>query len=389
MNVMQFLGGLLAQIHSAYGDYWTALSHPQFTRFHFIWLLPVLLYLVALWGKRQITIRHSTLAPHTGTRSWSTIIVLGYVFLALSVINLDLALMGPTVPETTVQRLVQTRNVCVLNDNSGSMSTVLEDNVKELTDDEAKAKAHNDPTAVTVDSGNSFKLFVPGSDKKDEAPHKMTRAEGAQLAARYLIRHRMTEDPMNTDRFCLMRFDDDLYMMAPLTNDKLVLMLRTVHITENVGGGTNFIVALQKAYDYMMAPGVVSPGGVRVVIFNTDGYDSIDPDKRAQFIAMYKEAHIKLYVIGLGEGWKEGNELDLQKFADELHKADPQSGIVFRASNPGQMQKAMEKIDELERAQEIFETQQINREVDYAFILGALSFAILFFVAASLARRIP
>ena len=46
-----------------------------------------------------------------------------------------------------------------------------------------------------------------------------------------------------------MRFDDDLYIMAPLTDDKIVLTLRTAQIA-NTSGGTNFVVALQKAYDY-------------------------------------------------------------------------------------------------------------------------------------------
>ncbi len=91
-----------------------------------------------------------------------------------------------------------------------------------------------------------------------------------------------------------MRFDDDdLYIMAPLTDDKIVLTLRTAQIA-NTSGGTNFVVALQKAYDYYVHN--TPDTSVRVLIMNTDGFDSIDPQKRADFIQRYKEAHIKFYV---------------------------------------------------------------------------------------------
>jgi hypothetical protein len=387
MNFFQFAGGLWLQAASTFHDYWNALLHPDYVRPLLFLAFPVLLFLATLWGKRQITIRHSSLVPHQGTYSWSLLTGLAYLFLVLCLAHLNVAISGPQVADSMVQHLMNTRDICVVNDSSGSMLTVLKDGVKEVSDDEAKAT--NDPKAVTVDSGNNNKLFVGGNKEADpNAP--LTRIRGAQLAARYLIRHRMSTDPYNTDRFCLMRFDDDLYELAPLTNDKVALMLRTTHITENVGGGTNFVVALKKAYDYFIANS--APDSTRVLVINTDGYDSIDPEKRKEDIALYKEAHIKLYVIGLGEGWTEQtpeNTLDLQKFADELHAADPTSGIVFKASNPGQMQKAMEAIDAQERSQEVFETVEKSRDVDGVFILASIFCGLIFLGLATAAGRIP
>ncbi len=167
-------------------------------------------------------------------------------------------------------------------------------------------------------------------------------------------------------------------------------MLRTTHITENVGGGTNFVVALKKAYDYLLAN--TGPASTRVLVMNTDGYDSIDPEKRKELIKLYIDAKIKFYVIGLGEGWKEqadGTKMDLQKFAEELNQADPTSGFVYRASNPGQMQKAMEAIDAQERSQEVWETLDTSRDVAYVFIIGAIACGIIFLGLASLAGRNP
>lgn len=386
MNISQLLGDSLALASNAFHDYWTAIAQPHVLHPGFIVFLPALLYLTFLWGKRQVSIRHSTLAPHTGTRSWSTLVALAYAALVLMVVHLNIAMMTPVVPQATVQHLKQTRNVCVANDFSGSMDAVLTDGAKELQEAQQRAQAANDPAALIIDSGTNDKLVVPGSGAASDPNKPMNRLQAAQMATRYFIGNRMTGDPSNTDRFCMMRFDDDLYLMAPLTDDKLVLLLRTAQIA-NTSGGTNFVVALQKAYEYFVNN--TSDNSTRVLIMNTDGYDAIDSQKRADFIQRYKEAHIKLYVIGLGDGWKEGNTLDLQKFADELHAADPTSGIVFRASNPGQMRLAMEKINELERAQEIYETLESNRDVDYAFIIGALGFALLFFGFATAASRVP
>lgn len=384
MNMTRYLGDSMALVANAYHDYWTAILHPHLLHPGLIVFMPVLLYLALMWGKRQVSIRHSTLSPHKGMRSWSTLLALSYASLILCVVHLNVAMMSPVVPQASVQHLKQTRNVCVANDFSGSMDAILTDGAKELAEDQIKAA--KDPASLIIDSGTNDKLLAPSGSTAVDPAKPMNRLQAAQMATRYFIRNRMTDDPSNTDRFCMMRFDDDLYLMAPLTDDKIVLMLRTAQIA-NTSGGTNFVVALQKAYEYFVQN--TSDTSTRVLIMNTDGFDAIDPQKRADFIQRYKEAHIKFYVIGLGDGWKEGNTLDLQKFADELHAADATSGIVFRASNPGQMKAAMEKINALEQAQEIYETLSLNRDVDYAFILGAIGFVLLFFGFVTAAGRVP
>lgn len=354
---------MIVGIASSFNDYWTALLHPQFSRAYLIVLLPILLYFVYLWGKRQVKIVHSTLSPHKGLKSWSTILVLAYLALSLGVVHLNVAAMGPQLTESTVQRTMQSRDVCHFHDSSGSMNTKLEDDAKELKDAEAKAEGK-------------------ATEKKE-----ITRIEGAQLAARFLIREGMSDDPNNTDRFCLFRFDDDAYPMAPLTSDKRVLMLRTVHITENVGGGTNFVAALGRMHSYFTT--YSQADSVRVAIMTTDGYDSIDEMKRKELISLFTQAKIRLYIIGLGDGWKPGNTLDLQKFADELNKADPKSGMVYPATNPGAMQKAIATIDALEKSHQIVESTPIFRDVDGVFIFAALGFFILFFGFATIAGRTP
>lgn len=365
-----------------------------FLRPYFIFALVLVVPIVFGWGYRQITLRHSSLEPHKGMRTFSLLVILASVCLALMTSSIVVATMGPKVAGQVVEHKAMIRKVCIQVDRSGSMTTTLDDGVKELSDDEAKA---NTTATVSVDDGGANKTsFSTGEKKEGEAPHQLTRAEGAQLAARYIIRHRMTDDPAETDHFCLMSFDDDTYMMAPLTNDKKVVLLRTAHITENVSGGTNFagpygyvtgIGPLQKAVDYFAENSGADT--VPVVIMITDGLDGIPEDRAKQLLEMFIQAKIHFYIIGLGDSWKEGNTLDLQKFADNLHARDKNNGLVFRASNPGAMQKAMETINRLEKAQEVVEDRPTYREVYGWFLLAAGIFGGLFIALAVLARRVP
>jgi hypothetical protein len=173
-------------------------------------------------------------------------------------------------------------------------------------------------------------------------------------------------------------------------------MLRTVHLKENVGGGTNFfgpgttdggIGPLQKAVDFFAK--YAGKDSVNVVIIVTDGEDGGDPVRIQQLLAEYKEAHLRLYVIGLGEDWTKNNTLDLQKFADAIHASDPTNGIVFPAQNPGQMNAAMETINRLEKAQEIIQLVQTYKETPFWFLLSTVLSAVLFVMFALFSYRLP
>lgn len=348
------------------------------------------------WAYRQITIRHSSLKPQKGLRTYSLLIMAASVCLALMTTNITIALMGPKVPDAKVEHIAVIRKVCLFIDRSGSMTAVLTEGAKELSEDEASAKAKANGPSVDNGSADKLSLNTGTGDTGEKADKDLTRIDAAQLAARYIIRNRMTDNPNETDQFCLMTFDTDTYMMAPLSNDKKVLLLRTTHITENVGGGTNFagpygyisgIGPLQKAADYFAAN--ASPDSVSVVILITDGEDGFPEDRKNQLLQLFKQQKLRFYVIGLGDGWKEGNNLDLQKFADAIHKEDPSNGLVFRASNPGAMRAAMETINKLEKAQEVVLDRQEYKETFQYFLYAAAVFGALFVLLALGARRVP
>ncbi|MDR3613187.1 MAG: hypothetical protein P4L53_06455 [Candidatus Obscuribacterales bacterium] len=368
-----------------------------------LWLMPVGIWAALFWGKRQISIKHSTLDPHQNlmgwrglTGRWSALLAVSYVCLLGFAVNLDLAMTVPTVPEASQIRLAKTRFVCIQKDSSGSMLTELLKGMAEKADQDAAAT--NDPSAVKVDNGGAEKFVV--QDQVKEQPKELkTRSDWATEVALYFIKRRMTMDLLNTDQVCLQRFDMDTYMVAPFSADKIALEMRVNHLNENVGGGTNFggptgfvtdVGPLQFAYDYFVHERKLHPDATFVDIMVTDGYDAIDPERRKELEDLFVAFGIKFYVIGLGDGWSDPTKpLDLEKFAKELNKADPKSGFVFRASEPGEMKRAMQKIDENEQHEEMVKTVQTHREVDDAFIAAALAFYLLYLVFASLAGRNP
>jgi len=348
------------------------------------------------WAHRQITIRHSSLKPQKGLRTYSLLVMAASVCLALMTTNLTIALMGPKVPDAKVEHIAVIRKVCLFIDRSGSMTAVLTEGAKELSEDEAAAKAKNGGT-VGGDGNDKLSLHTgDGEDTEGKADKDLTRIDAAQLAARYIIRNRMTDNPNETDQFCIWTFDTDSYNLAPLSNDKNALLRRATHITENVGGGTNFagpygyisgIGPLQKASDFFAK--YATPDSVSVVILITDGEDGFPEERKNQLLQLFKQQKLRFYVIGLGDGWKEGNNLDLQKFADAIHKDDPTNGLVFRASNPGAMRAAMETINKLEKAQEVVLDQQEYKEIFQYFLYAAAAFGALFVLLALAARRVP
>jgi hypothetical protein len=397
---MPFLVHALMRAYLFAADYFAVMrqfwSHPHFLHPWMALLLLLTPFVVWNWARRQITFRHPNLSTQEelSQRRGAVLIVAACAFLAATYACVVGATMFPVVPDKTVQHLVQTRNVCQFVDRSGSMQTVLKDGAKELSD--LEGSTNNDPSAVKTKNQGNDQMLIQSPDAAAKADHPMTRIEAAQLAARIFIHTLMTYDPNETNHFCIFSFDDDSYMMMPLTNDKTVAELRTVHITENTGGGTNFggpcgfssgIGPLEKAYDYFTK--YTGPESIRVDFMVTDGYDSIDPACAKRLHDKFLEAHIKLYVVGLGEGWSVGNNLDLQKFADDLHKADPTSGFVFLASNPGAMWAAINKVNEMEKAQELIETVQLDREIIAYFIATSIIAGTLFFAFVALMRKNP
>lgn len=363
-----------------------------FLRPYLVVLLLLAVPIVIGWTRRQITLRHPHLEPHKGLSGRSLLTSLGCLFLALMIASTNLALMGPKVPNAVIEHKVLIRKVCLATDKSGSMDAELEEGAEVFADTDAKSKDN------LVDSGSGDKLVMNQDKPKAETlpGGKIKRIQGAEIANRFLIQNRMTDNPAETDQFCLMTFDDDTYMLAPLSSDKQTILRRSRHIGMQTGGGTNFsgpyaytsgTGPLQKAIDYFAEN--AGPNSTAVLVLITDGEDSIPDERRKQLVELFVQHRLNFYVIGVGDGWKNSENLDLQKFANELHAANPKTSIVFKAANPGEMQKAMAKINELEKAAEVVETRHEYKEIYGWFLLAAGVFGLLYLAVVLATRRVP
>jgi hypothetical protein len=387
------LQALLPLVAGIDHDYWTALRHHRFEHPQSLLLLPVLLCCCFLWGRRQIAILHPNLAPHKNLPSWSLLITTGYVLLALFASNLVVASAVPTVPVATVRHIVQTRDVCILPDTSGSTETVLANGAQEKADDNPQA-TRNQADTVQSRGIDRFLLATDPDDGPVDLNKPVRRIDAEQNAAIYLASQDMTADPFNTNRYCIIRFDMMPIMVSPLTSDRSAVVLRARYISKNVGGGTDFVVALRSAHDFFVHHS--APDAAREVVMITDGEDNIPKPKREQLVKEYVDDNINFFGIGLGDAWDSGRKLDLELFADEyrarlaekLHVRDPPSGLIFHAANPGEMAKAVAAINSVQKAEEIVETKETERDVAYVFALVALSCVLAFGAVAIGAARV-
>jgi hypothetical protein len=383
-------------------DYVEALRHWRPHYPELLVLMPFLVWAALQWGKRQFTIRHSSLAPHRkslglfGRRSKLTALtIIGYSALILSCLHLDIAMTVPTVPQAVISHIVKVLRACIQGDKSGSMDTELNKGIPEKAD--SAVKEEEDGAKVKVDNGGPDKFIV--HEKPAEKKSKTSRAYWMKVATDFFVHNLMTLDPYNTDHVCLQRFDMDVYMVWPLSNDRYAVEIQAQHMDDDVGSGTNFagptafvpeVGPLQFIYDYYDKDEESPPDSTNVDVLITDGYDALDAERRAELVKLFLKRKIKLYVIGLGDGWNDPDKpMDLDKFVTELNAADPDhnSGQVFRAQEPGQMQAAMETIKQLQKHLEVVKEEQTYRDVDYVFIILAAGFFGIFIVSASAAGR--
>jgi len=365
-------------------------------------LMPFLIWAALQWGKRQFTIRHSSLAPHKkslglfGRRSRLTVLtIIGYTALILCVVHIDIAMTVPTVPQSVISHIVKVLRACIQGDKSGSMDTTLLNGIKDKADGEVKEE--KDGSKVKVDNGGPDKFMV--HDQPADKKSGTSRAYWMKVATSFFVHNLMNLDPYNTDHVCLQRFDMSVYMVWPLSNDRYAVEIQAEHMDDDVGSGTNFagptafvpdVGPLQFIYDYYSKDDESPPDSTNVDVLITDGYDAVDAERRAELVKLFLKAKIKLYVIGLGDGWNDPkNPMDMDKFVTELNLADPDhnSGQVFRAQEPGQMKAAMEQIKQVQKHLEVVQEKQTYRDVDYVFIIVAAGFFGIFIVAASAAGR--
>ena len=208
-----------------------------FTEPNYLALIVLLAPILWLGNRRRNTVGHSRVGMHAHLSSVSVMRHISTLLLCLLWISACAALARPVLPQVAQRQTIQTRDIVVQVDISGSMQEPIED-----------------------DRPSTFAPRPPAG-----APRVLTRIAAARSAVIDFVRER------EGDRVALLLFSDQSYYSWPLSRDRDVVLRRADRIDRYVSGGTNFDGpngALQGAIDHFRE---MSEAETRVLILVTDG----------------------------------------------------------------------------------------------------------------------
>jgi hypothetical protein len=248
------------------------------------------------------------------------------VLLGAFLVLLGIAISRPVVPEYHDISVTQTRDFCLAVDISGSMTAV-----DQLTPNQlALAQAAADAAKA---NGTAVAPRPTPSRRRSPASTSPRRPSTTFVKAR------------NGDRVCLMYFDDDTYYSWPLTSDLNTILKRNKRTSGYSGGGTNFEGPTEndkqewcrfKAGHQPLQR--IRPGQEqRSIIIVSDGESSISEKRYNELFNQLKNGNIKLYVLGIAEGWVNGSDQtkDLRRLAEQS------GGAVMVVGNAADMRKGV------------------------------------------------
>lgn len=324
-------------------------------------LYPYLLTLIVLavpflWlrRKRQSAIGHPRVGMHRNVRSVPIVGRLPAIFLTLSFVALVAALARPVLPEVAETRSMETRDIIIAVDISGSMTGQL-------------------PPAQQPTSTTQPPAAAPDSSGKPAEQKPYRRLDAAEDAARSFVEAR------KGDRLGIMVFDDESYWHWPLSDDHKIINRKVDQINTYTGGGTNFegptdsfrgMGPIQASIDHFREYGKAK---TKVLILVTDGESSISPQRQEQFMAQMAELGIKVYVLGVGESWTTGGQtLDLRTFTEKMN------GKAFPVGDGAAMQAAFDTINQLETSVITVEKSTTYSDLYSYFAVASVLLLVLF-----------
>jgi len=272
----------------------------------------------------------------------SAVRMIPQAFFLLAMVSINCWLAQPVIPVSNETRSLETRDIFIAVDKSGSMDSIIQD-------EEGNSKGRKIAAAA-----DALKFFA-------------ARRQG--------------------DRIGLAVFDDNTYLHWPLTDDLNVIIKKADLIPQYAGGGTNFETEtgpIQVAIDHWKEYGKARS---KVLILISDGEAPIGDERMTALVEQMKEQNAKIYLLGVGETWTDGakslsvNVQAIKKFVAAL------DGKVFAVDAPEQMIEAVTELDQLEKSVIKVETSTTFRNVSHYFGLSACLFLFLFIASVALTRE--
>ncbi len=347
-----------------------------------LYFLLVLLIVPSLWWARsqRKALGHSQVSSIGGMRSPFIGRLPGIcrtTFIGL----LLLMAAGPQLVQKISHMVIQSRDFIITVDVSGSMHSTLSDPDQQKFAQTSQASQPNgqpvdpfNPTATPgASSGPMFSFSGSATPDSSAAPPPPTRAMAAREGVRQFLLRR------KGDRVGLIIFDDRCYYKEPLGKPEAVV--KKLDAILYSGGGTNFDGPSKKASRTGAIAGSIRhfiemhATKTRVLIMVTDGEDEMDPDRMAVLAKLIHDEHIRMYVLGVGEGWGKDKKSDLQKFVELPEVA----GQVIPIGDARQMREAFDRIDKLEKSDTEIEILKHAQEL-YPFIAMAAFVVLLIWI---------
>lgn len=292
-------------------------------------LVLIVLLVPILWlgAKRRNSLGHTQVNIHMRVTGFSVLRQATWFIFALFWIAACAALARPVLPRVAERQTIETRDIVIQTDISGSMSDPVE----------------------------GSRQWPP-----PETSQIPTRIAAARAAVIDFVQHR------EGDRVALLFFSDESFYGWPLSRDLDVVLHRLRDIDRYVTGGTNFDSprgAIQGAIDHFRE---MSDAQSRVLILVTDGEASMDRQRSQELVRQIAELNLRVYVLGVGPGWVNNSAMtrDLRRVVETVN------GTIIPVGNDAQMRAAFDTINQLERS-----SVQIERSLTHLEIYGLFAIA--------------
>ncbi len=329
-------------------------------------LLLVVIPILTFGSLRRSSLVHTKVSLHKNLRSAPLLARIPAAALVFTWTFMVLALARPVLVEAHNTATIESRDIVISLDVSSSMSAA----VPFPTASEQLCQMPQELDAAQTEGTES------PPDGQGPQARSYSRLDAARDAALMFVACR------NGDRVGYQPFAERAFTGWPLTADLQIVYTMISLAGEYTGTSTNFdgptgtsgkIGALQAAINHFIEIGHAE---TRVLVMVTDGEDTIVRARFDELLEQMREMNVRIYVLGVGNGWAENKTQDLRRFVEAL------GGVVIPVEDADQMRAAFDRIDQLEKSEVVIETAVTYREI-YDWFLIACAIAFLAWLLSS------
>ncbi len=329
-------------------------------------LLVVVIPILTFGNLRRSSLVHTKVSLHKNLRATPLVARIPSAALVFAWTFMVLALSRPVLIEAHNTATIESRDIVISLDVSSSMDAA-------VPFPTAREQLCEQPQDLLVAQTGSNE---PPPDGEVLPARTYSRLDAARDAALMFVACR------DGDRVGYQPFAERAFTGWPLTADLQIVYTMISLAGEYTGSSTNFdgptgssgkIGALQAAINHFNEIGHAE---TRVLVMVTDGEDTIVTARYNELLEQMREMNIRIYVLGVGNGWTQNSTQDLRRFVEAL------GGVVIPVTDADQMRAAFERIDQLEKSEVVIETAVTYREV-YDWFLLACAIAFLAWLLSS------